>query len=143
MTLEVRQETQCPFPVATGILRYLSVFERSHASSPFEAVNSAYLLWSHRDDRLPVDKMRGHRAFSRASTGDSDIPSSCEMKDEPAFKSLQGNPAFFRFKASQCPFQLGQKTQGPSHIHIAERILLLWCLWKVGIPLDSKTGNQL
>ena len=29
-------------------------------------------------------------AFSRVSTGDSDIPSSCEMKDEPAFKPLQG-----------------------------------------------------
>ena len=35
------------------------------------------------------------------------------MKNEPAFKSLQGNPAFFQFKASQCPFQLGQKTRVP------------------------------
>ena len=34
-------------------------------------------------------------AFSRVSTGDSVIPSSCEMKYEPAFKPLQGNPAFF------------------------------------------------
>ena len=34
-------------------------------------------------------------AFSRVSTGDSDIPSSCEMKDEPEFKPLHGNPAFF------------------------------------------------
>ena len=56
-TLEVRRETQCPFPVATGILGYLSVFERVHASSPFEALNSAYLSRSHRDDMLPVDKM--------------------------------------------------------------------------------------
>ena len=30
-----------------------------------------------------------------------------------------------------------------SHIHIAERRLLLRCLWKVGIPLDSKPGNHL
>ena len=30
-------------------------------------------------------------AFSRVSTGDSFIPSSCEMKYEPAFKPLQGN----------------------------------------------------
>ena len=29
------------------------------------------------------------------STGDSDILSSGDMKDEPAFKPLQGNPAFF------------------------------------------------
>ena len=34
-------------------------------------------------------------AFSRVSTGDSVKPSSCEMKYEPAFKPLQGNPAFF------------------------------------------------
>ena len=34
-------------------------------------------------------------AFSRVCTGDSVIPSSCEMKDEPAFKPLQENPAFF------------------------------------------------
>ena len=34
-------------------------------------------------------------------------------------------------------------TQGPSHIPIAERSLLLRCLWKVDIPLESKPGNQL
>ena len=34
-------------------------------------------------------------AFSMVSTGDSEIPSSCEMKDDPAFKALQGKPAFF------------------------------------------------
>ena len=34
-------------------------------------------------------------AFYRVSTGHSVIPSSCEMKYEPAFKRLQGNPAFF------------------------------------------------
>ena len=30
-------------------------------------------------------------AFSRVYTGDSEIPSSCEIKDEPAFKALQGS----------------------------------------------------
>ena len=34
-------------------------------------------------------------AFSSVNTGDSDIPSSCEMKEEPAFKALQGKPDFF------------------------------------------------
>ena len=38
MLLEVRQETQGPFPVATGILEFLSIFMRSQASSPFEAL---------------------------------------------------------------------------------------------------------
>ena len=88
---------------------------------------------------------RGTRAFSRekSPTGDSDIPSYCEMKDKSAFKPLQGNPAFFRDCASRSPFHLRQQTQGPSPIPIAERSLLLRCLWKVGIPLESKPGNQL
>ena len=30
----------------------------------------------------------GTRIFSRVSTGDSDDPSPCEVKDEPAFKPL-------------------------------------------------------
>ena len=42
MLLEVRRETQCPFQVATGILIFLSIFKKSQASSPFEALNSAY-----------------------------------------------------------------------------------------------------
>ena len=58
------------------------------------------------------------------STGDSDIPSSCNMKDEPAFKSLQGNPALFQVKASWCPFHFSQKTLGLFHIPKAERSLL-------------------
>ena len=33
-------------------------------------------------------------SFSRVSTGDSDMPSSCEMKDKSEFKPLQGNLAF-------------------------------------------------
>ena len=85
----------------------------------------------------------GPQIYSRVSTGTSDIPSSFEMKDEPAFKPLQGNPAFFRVRASWCPFHLRQQTQGPSPIPIAEERLLLRCLWNVGIPLQSKPGNQL
>ena len=41
--LKVRWETQCPFPFATGILVFLSIFKRSQASSPFEALNSTCL----------------------------------------------------------------------------------------------------
>ena len=83
------------------------------------------------------------RAFSRVSTGNSDIPSYFEMKDKPAFKPLQGNPAFFQVRASRVLLHLRQKTQGPSHISIAEGKFLLSCLWKVGLILQSKTGNQL
>ena len=81
-------------------------------------------------------------AFSRVSTGDSNIPSSWEMKDEPEFKRLQGNPSFFGGRASRSPFHVRQKTRGHSHIPIAEGKLHLRCLWKVGSPLQSKTGNQ-
>ena len=75
-------------------------------------------------------------AFYSLPTGDSNIPSSCEMKDEPALKTLQGNPTFFRVRACLYPLHLRQQTQGPSQLHIAEGRLLLWCLWKVGLPLQ-------
>ena len=74
---------------------------------------------------------------------DLDFPSSSEMKDEPVFKPVLGNPAFFRVRASRCPFHFRQQTQGPSNIHIAEGSLHLRCLWKVGTPLQSRQGNQL
>ena len=93
--------------------------------------------------RPPVQMRRGPRVFPRVSTGYSDIPLSCEMKDEPASDPLQGNPAFFRVRVSRCQLHLRQQTQGPTHIPVAERSLLLRCLWKVGIPLQSKPGNKL
>ena len=96
-----------------------------------------------RDMRPPVQMRRGTGVFSRFSTGDSDIPSSCEMKEEPAFKPLQGNLTFFRVRESRNPLHLRQQTQGPSHIPIAEGTLLLTCLWKVGQPLQWNPGNQL
>ena len=48
-----------------------------------------------RDVRPPVQIRWGTRVSSRISTQDSDFPSSCDMKHEPKFKPLQGNPAFF------------------------------------------------
>ena len=122
-------------PVATGILGFLTIFKMSQASSPFEALNSTCLSRCQRDVGPPVEMMQRTRAFSRVTTGVSDIPSFCEMEDEPAFKPLQGNPSFYRVRASWCPFHLRQQNQGPSHILIAERSLFLRCLWKVGIPL--------
>ena len=75
------------------------------------------------------------------STEDSDIPSSCEIKDEPAFKPLQGNTAFFLVRESRYPLQFRQQNQGPSHIPIAEVRLILKCLWKVGLPVQDNPGN--
>ena len=101
------------------------------------------LLRVQRDVRPPVQMKREHMAFSRVSTGDSDVPSTCEMKEEPEFQPLQGNRAFFGVRAYRSPFHLRQKTQGHSYFPTAEGKLLLRCLWKAGTPLQSKSGNQL
>ena len=93
--LEVSREAKLPLLVGTVILVFLSIFTKSQASSPFEALNSAHLSKSQMDLRPSVQKRLRTTAFSRVSTGDSDIPSFCEMKDEPAFKALQGKPGFF------------------------------------------------
>ena len=41
--LEVKLETKYPFLVATLILVFLSIFNMSQASSPFEALNFMFL----------------------------------------------------------------------------------------------------
>ena len=93
--LEVRQETEVHFLVGKVIMGFLSIFKKSQASSPFEVFNSVCLLRYQRYVSFPVQIRRRPTAFSRVLTGDSDMPSSCEVKDEPEFKPLQGNPAFF------------------------------------------------
>ena len=95
MHLDVKQETEVHFLVGTVILGFLSIFKKSQASSPFEALNSVCLSSCQSDMIPPVQMRRRPTAFSRASTGDSDIPSSCDMKHKPEFKPLQGTPAFF------------------------------------------------
>ena len=95
MLLEVRQETKAHFLVGTVILGFLSIFKNSKASSPFESLNSVCLSRCQSDVIPPVQMRQRPTAFSRVSTRDSDIPSYCDMKDEPKFKPLQGNPAFF------------------------------------------------
>ena len=91
----MRQETELHFLVGTVILGFLSIFKKNQASSPYEALNSVCLSRGQRDVRPPVQMRRTTMSVSRVSTGDSDIPSSCEMIDEPEFKPLQGNWVFF------------------------------------------------
>ena len=93
--LEAKQETEVHFLVGAVILGLLSTFKDSKASSPFEALNSVCLSRCQIDMSPPVQMRRRLTAFSRVSTGDSDIPLACDMKHEPKFKPLQGNPAFF------------------------------------------------
>ena len=93
--LEVSREAKHPLLVGTYILVFLSIFTMCQASSPFEALNSAHLSKSQMDVRPSVQKRLRTLAFSRVYTGDSDIPSFWDMKDEPTFKALQRKPAFF------------------------------------------------
>ena len=95
MLLDVRREAKRPLLVGTVILVFLSIFTKSQASSPFETMNSAHFSMCQKDVTPSVQKRWRTMAFSRVSTRDSVIPSSCEMKYEPAFKALQGKPAFF------------------------------------------------
>ena len=91
----MKQETEVHFLVGTVILELLSIFKKSKASSPFEALNSVCLSRFQSDMIPPVEMRRRPTAFPSVSKGDIDIPSSCDMKHEPEFKPLQGNPAFF------------------------------------------------
>ena len=93
--LEVRREAKHPLLFGRVILVFLSIFTKSQASSPFEARNSVHLSMCQKDERPSVQKRWSTIIFSRVSTGDSVIPSSCEMEYEPAFWPVQGNPAFF------------------------------------------------
>ena len=95
MLLKVREETEFHFPVGTVILGFLSIFKKSQASPPYEALNSVCLSRGQRDVRPPIQMRWTPTAFSRVSTEDSDMPSSSEMKDNLEFKPLQGNWAFF------------------------------------------------
>ena len=95
MLLEVSKDTEVHFLFGTVILGLLSIFKKSQASSPYEALNSVCLSRGHRDVRPIGQRRRKPMAFSRVCTGNSDMPSSFDMKDELEFKPPQGNRAFF------------------------------------------------
>ena len=111
-------------------------FQEESSLVSFGSLELRETLEVSRDVRPPVQMRRGTPVSSRISTQDSDIPSSCQMKEEPAFKPLQGNPTLLLVRESLYPLHLRQKTQGPSHIPIAEGTLLLRCLFKVGLPVQ-------
>ena len=92
--LDVSQEAKRPLLVGTVILVFLSIFTKSQASSPFEALNPVHLSKSQMDVRPSVQKRLRIVAFSRVSTGASDNLH-FEMKGEPAFRALQGKLAVF------------------------------------------------
>ena len=72
--LEVSREAKLPLLVGTVILVFQSIFTKSQASSPFDALNSVHLSKSQMDVRPSVQKRLRSMAFSRVSTGYSDTP---------------------------------------------------------------------
>ena len=109
----MKQETEVLLLVGTVILGFISIFKKCKSSSPFEALNSVCLSRC-QSDAIPPAKMRRTRtAFSRDSTGDSHIPSSCDMKHEPKCKPLQGNPAFFWVRPLAVHFTWDRKHRDP------------------------------
>ena len=111
------------FPEESGIVTFGSI----EFCVPLEVSNRC-------DSPCPDEA--GNRVFSRVSTGNSEIPSSFEMKDKPAFNPVQGNTTLFLVRASRYPLHLRQKNQGPSHITIAEGRLLFRYLFKVGLTVQ-------
>ena len=91
----MRQETEVHILFGTVILGLLSIFKKSQASSPYEALNSVCLSSVQKEMRPPLHSRKKPMALSRDSTADSDMPSSCEMIGKPEFKPLEGNRAFF------------------------------------------------
>ena len=77
----MRQETEVHFLFGTVILGLLSIVKKSQALSPYDSWNSVYLSRVQRDVRHPVQMRRKPMAFYRVSTGDSVMPSFCEVKD--------------------------------------------------------------
>ena len=77
----MRREGKRPSLVGTVILVFLSIFTKSQASSLFEGNELSAPLDVSKDVRPSVQKRWRTMAFSSVYTGDSVIPSSCEMKD--------------------------------------------------------------
>ena len=94
-------------------------FQEESRLGTFRSIELRGPLEMSRDMRPPVQMRLGPSAFSRDCTENSDIPLSCEMKDEPAFKPLKGNPSFFGVRESRYPLHVRQQIQGLSHIPIA------------------------
>ena len=117
MLLEVRREAKHPLLVGTFIFVFLSIFTKSQPSSPFEALNTAHLSMCQKDMRPSVQKRLKTMAFSRVSTGDYVIPSSCEMKYEPAFTTA-GKPSLLLSKGiSGCIPLEAENTEFLSHTY--------------------------
>ena len=115
--------------------------------SSIKQIKPPYMF--HWEPTVALHAVQGNRASSLPEGEVSWFFSSCGGKLRYILELQWGWPFKTRVfsgrlnRAFWGPFHLKQKTQGPSHIHIPEGKLLLSCLWKVALSLQSKTGNQL
>ena len=141
--LEVRQETQGTFPVATVILGFLSIFNKCQAYSPFEALNSVCLSRCQKDVRPPVKK-RGVLWLSLGSP--QGIETSLHLvRLKTSLHSIHCREIRPSFESGHLDVHStsDSRLRVSLSIPFSEGRLLLRCLWKVGLPLQSKPGNQL
>ena len=92
---------------------------------------------------LPVELRQGSWAFSRGATGESEIISCCEGILVLPFNRCWEISFNLEVNRTRCRFDLWQEAWGSSRVSIYETGLLVRCEEKVGIPLESKQGNQL
>ena len=69
MLLDVSREAKLPLLLRILIWVFLSIFSKSQASSPFEALNSGQLSKSQMNVRYSVQKRLRTMAFSRVPQG--------------------------------------------------------------------------
>ena len=114
-------------------------FQEESGLSPFRNTDLRGPLELPIDLRPPV-KMIWDIGFSLGTAQNIDIPLSCEKKNEPAFKLLQANLTFFRFRESRYPVHVTLQIPRPSHIPIADRRLLLRCCGNVAYLFNRILG---
>ena len=112
----MRQETEVHFLVGTVILGFVPILKKSQESSLYEALISMCLSRVQMDVRPPVQMRQIPTAFSRVSAGDADMPSSCEMKDEPEFKPLQESLLLSQGLSGSIPLET-ENTEFHSHLY--------------------------
>ena len=116
------------------------IFQEESGLGPFRNTELSGPLEVSSDVRPPV-QMRSDIGFSLRTA--QNIPTSLcivRRKIEPAFKPLQRNPNFVRFRESRYPLHVTQQIQGPSHIPIAEGRLLLRCCGNVAYLFNRILG---
>ena len=124
------------------IFGFLKIFRKWQASSTFEALTYASLSTCQSDVRPLVQTRWRPTSFCRVSTG---IQTSFHLViwKMSVHLSLCRKPGLHSSQGISGSISLEAEITGSFSINIPEGKLLLRCFWNVGLPLQSKIGNQL